>query len=259
MELFETPTLEPRRLSGYLGEHLNPGEKGLVACVEGYYEDWYKKYKYLIHHVQLSIYELKKTAHAVNVDFFGDPDELSAAGILNDGPRTYFISPLDEYDKHSDQYENCVAMVAVCRDKETGRNISFLIHQDAYDSLPGKKHYASFIRDLHLRFAEMTERAIPGTVDIVLGGGLYYPTCGDLTVYATQYPMAIEMSREEVAQAFGFYPAVLTGPKKVNYGSDAIAVETATRHVYLSRPVLDDGTGDSYASEELETQKEKWK
>ncbi|MCX6717290.1 MAG: hypothetical protein NTU76_01265 [Candidatus Taylorbacteria bacterium] len=62
------------------------------------------------------------------IDF--DYGEDKEKGIKSAGPETYVISPITEQNLFSDKYMNCTGTVGIGRDKISGKEISFISHQD---------------------------------------------------------------------------------------------------------------------------------
>jgi hypothetical protein len=65
------------------------------------------------------------------VDFEGgDLEKLEKEGFKHAGLNSYLISPISDRDWFSDHYFDCTGVVAIGRDIETNKEISFLTHQD---------------------------------------------------------------------------------------------------------------------------------
>lgn len=224
-------------------EHLAPGEKPIIACV-GTFEDFEGEFQ-------------KNVDNPENVDWFATKPEMVKKNLLNAGVETYVISPLDNKDKRSDGYSPCTGVIVVGRDKDTKENISFLTHQyftklSHFDFLP------SFIGDLKKRLEETKERCIPRTIDVVVVGGLY----NDNGVEEEYYKKAINVLSQNIRDAFGFEPVIITGPKtNIDFDEqeEDIILDTKNRRLYIARPVVGNASTESYLPSKIEEQEEKWK
>ncbi len=70
------------------------------------------------------------------VDWFANDEIIKDRQLLSMGERTYVISPINEVSKSSASYRNCMGIIAVGKDKETEKNISFLTHQNPGYMMP---------------------------------------------------------------------------------------------------------------------------
>ncbi len=66
---------------------------------------------------------------------------LRRLNLLHGGEDTYAFSVIDERDKFSESLCDCTGLVVAGMDKPTGKNISFLSHQDPKQFLFQKKDY----------------------------------------------------------------------------------------------------------------------
>lgn len=105
------------------------------------------------------------------VNYYEDAGNIKKEGMLGAFP-AYVISKVDETPKRSESYRNCMTVIVVGEDKETGKQISFLSHQNPSYFLTTEKD--QFQKDLHSRIAELSSRAKKGTIDVGIMGGNYY-------------------------------------------------------------------------------------
>ncbi len=107
-----------------LSEHLKEGVKPIVTCL-GTPKDYEDAPGYKFPDGQGS-------ATATNVDTIYNPNspEKVNLNVLNAGQETYAISMIDSLDKYSKGFICCTGLVVVGKDKVTGKNISFLTHQN---------------------------------------------------------------------------------------------------------------------------------
>ncbi len=112
------------------------------------------------------------------VDFDGfDPEKYTAEGFKHGGPESYLVSPVAERDWFSDHYINCTAVVGVGRDAQSGKEISFLSHQDPRYFVRGDdEQKGKFSQDLAETLKELKARSEEGTVEVSLLGGSYNPS-----------------------------------------------------------------------------------
>ena len=109
-----------------------------------------------------------------NINYYGDPKELNRQNFRNAGEHSYVISSVDGSNKFSKSFKNCTGLIVAGIDRVTGKNISFMSHEDPDFFLGGEFGKTSFIDDLTERLDELKERSIEGTVDAVIMGGNYF-------------------------------------------------------------------------------------
>ena len=107
-----------------MNEHLKGGVKPIFACV-GTNKDFadFSGYDEMIG----------------EVEYIRPPENLSSENILHGGPKRYNISPINEMSKVSNKFLDCTGLIVSGVDKETGKEISFLSHQDPTRVLYEKK------------------------------------------------------------------------------------------------------------------------
>ncbi len=155
-------------------------------------------------------------AGATPVDYYGNDAVWKQFNQRNAGVDSYVISALDSSDKKSAGYADCTGLVAVGIDKETGKNISILTHQDSKSVLNRNMPDAgrdTFIADLSTSLTELRTRCESGSIDTVVFGGW---TEG---VGSSVYPYSAEEYKEMVMligslsqNVLGIDPVVVVGP-----------------------------------------------
>lgn len=246
-------------------KHLKEGEKDIVACV-GTPEHF--KYDGKMNWILSG----KDINYACNVDYRADPTILRQEGFLNDGKDSYVISPVDILDKYSRDYYNCTGLIIAGKEKRTGKNISFMSHQDPNYFLAKRK--SKFSSDLIRQIQEIKDRCEEGTVDAIIFGGKYLKTKtyakSDPTrdVYIEEYLKSIRFVSEKVEQMLGFEPLIITGPKTVTGETETFFYDTLNRRLFLVRKqILKDKPEKehsfdaikSFTLSELEEVRKNWK
>ena len=112
------------------------------------------------------------------VDFEGgDLEALEAEGFKHDGPESYLISPVDTRNWLSDHYFSCTGVVGIGRDAGTGKEISFLSHQDPnYFIDGGYEKPEKFAQALKNTLLELKVKSQENTVEVLLLGGNFNPS-----------------------------------------------------------------------------------
>jgi hypothetical protein len=225
------PTAGPDAMKS---EHLAEGSGPIITCV-GTKEQFGGEIADMV--------GLVEVGH--DVDYSGDPEKLEGKGYKNAGRETYVISIIDEKPKFTENLCNCTGMVAVGKSIETGRDISFLTHQDPAQFLKAKKE--QFVNDLKGKLNELKKKCVEGTVDVVLvGGNIDY-----------DYDESIDFLNALVKETFGFSPVVAVGPKEWK-GDDAY-FDTSKRRLLVMRPSEPHLFNASFNAGKMEGLKEKWK
>ena len=237
----------PKPVETPISSHLAKGVKPIVVCVEKE-ADWQGALSFDLEPV-LNIDNVE------NVDWYAEPSVLKSKGFLNAGKDTYVISTIGDANKFSERFSRCLGLVAVGKDKVTGKNISFLSHQDPLKIL--SKNKDEFIKDLEQRLVELKSKCEPGTIDSVIIGGTYYQS-DDFNDVENRYVSSIKLLGEEVKINLGFEPNIINGPKTSNYEElDRIFYDNTNRRLYFVRPKINTDTRDFVASE-VDKQKDKW-
>lgn len=166
----------------------------------------------------------------LTVDYHGSELWFSKAKIKNGGKHSYVISPIDGRNKLSHKYANCTGVVAVGVDKKTGKEISFLSHQDPVYFLEEKERGEKFGQDLKRALQRLLRRSHKNTVDIVVFGGNMVFEKDD----CREYRKSIEFLDDVIYSATKMHPVVISGPKKF-FGPETAAFNTEKRQLILMR------------------------
>lgn len=226
--------LKTETVSTLKSEHLKEGERPINVCLE-------KREDFLLAEATRKFAVLQDSGSKIHSLDMYDSIELSKNGIKNGGNHTYAISPVDDYDKYSQNYREGTGIIVAGKSKETGQDISFMTHQNP-DSL--LQDGTKFVNDLHKQLEEIRSRCEAGSIDAVIFGGRYAKVrerAGDdlfRGVYMKEYLDSIGLVSREISQVLGFEPVVVGGPK-TRRGHDAVLYENKLRRVYLGRSSVD--------------------
>ena len=245
MESLKPQLNNQEKINPLKSEHLNEGIKPIMVSIG--IERMHKNNLEEIH-------ELIK--NATFVDFYEDRETLDSQEIKNAGNQTYVISPLDSSNKLSQRYINCTGLLTVGVDKESGKNISLLSHQEPSKFLDHKNN--EFTEHMKDSLKQIHSQCIPGTIDSMILGGNYLPGYKDRD-YRDKYEKSINKLTSLFKNEFGFEPIVTSGPK-TKEGSESLLFDNDNRRVYLVRDYYTQFTknNEPYLPSEIEQEKEKW-
>ncbi len=208
--------------------------------------------------------EMEDSEETSWLDYDGsDLEKLEKEGFKHAGYLSYLISPLAERNWFSDHYINCTAVVGMGRDAATGKELSFLSHQDPNFFInSGPENAARFAADMASSLEELRSRAQEGSVEVLLMGGDFstqaVKTPDDKTATCrTQYIASIKVLREVVQKTLGFDPKVLAGPNN-SKGETIVTVQTQGRKVWVERGKQDAIFDQPYQANQLEEMESKW-
>ncbi len=211
-----------------LNNHLEKGAKPIMVCVGTFdeLEDTLKDF-----------HERTKTnpSTVINVDFFGSASWKNN-NFRTDGDGAYVISIVDGSDKMSAGFMNCTGVLVCGADKNTGKNLSFLTHQNPIQLFScGAED--DFIELLEEQLKEIKERCKPGTIDaVVIGGSLDSGYKDSNGTYKKDYLESLKLLSKEMNKFFGFDPVVINGPKmKASYDEDNFYFLNEDRKAFLVR------------------------
>lgn len=172
--------------------------------------------------------------HGVNIDFFESKEYFSENKIINKGDRTYVFSDIDSTDKFSRAYKNCTGIIMVGEDKENGKQISFMSHQDPSEFLFELKN--EFVNDLVNNIKIFKDKIKENTFDVVVFGGNYSKDKEDKE-YRKNYKNSINLIGSIFKENFNIDPAVITGPSSISLASSAsnLYFDTQNRRLFLVR------------------------
>jgi len=162
-------------------------------------------------------------------------------GFKHAGFETYVISPIDSSNKWSTGFYDCTGIVAVGIDKETGKEISFMSHQDPKLFL--KKHKDVFINDMLERLKDLNNRSEYQTIDItIFGGNFLFPGTEGIDEndksLMENYLYSINLLSKIIKLELGFNPDIISGPKTVR-NCDTAYFDNDNRRLYLVKPRID--------------------
>ena len=197
-----------------------------------------------------------------NVDFEnGDFDALEKEGFKHSGPGSYLISPIKEGNWSSERYFNCTGVWVIGTDAKTGKEISFLTHQDpAYFIDGGPDKTEKFSQELSASLKELEARSKKGTIEVLILGGNYNINAeGKKGDYQHRhYKESIKKLEKIVQNTLGFNPKVLAGPNN-NVGSEMIVtVETQKRKVWIERNKQPAEFDASFQASEFDKKEREW-
>ncbi len=176
------------------------------------------------------LYRLLK--YATDIKYGETTKSLDEKGFKHDGENTYIISTIDGRDKKSEGFKTCTGCIVVGVDKNTGKNISFLSHQDPFHFTEEGK--SAFMKDFSESLSEIKNRSVEGSVDAIVVGGNALGLSYKGKNYEDYYKDSIEIISTLIEKELGFLPVVTTEAKKYP-GSDTILFDTEHRRAYLLR------------------------
>lgn len=251
---FETPQntelSEQKKKQALAREHLNDGVPhmvfNLIKFREGSGHDWVS-----------SIDNLRnKEAIEKIIDSGYEVAEYYDA----DRSRSYI--KINELDKYSLQYKNCVGMIFIGTSKQSGKEISFVTHVSASDSDYDewqRERIKKFDEALNSGIQELKIASADNTIDAVMFGG---------SSLDQAYKSVIDRYSKMVHEELGFEPVVLTGPGGY-YGyhgeedfnihcSTDVYLNTQERKMYiLRREVPDEKMDKPYYASQVANNEEK--
>lgn len=188
----------------------------------------------------------------IEVDFYAEEGRMDQMQQRHAGTESYVISPIDSQDKYSGRFKNCIGVVAVGRDKKTGKNVSFLTHQSPVDVLERSKD--SFARDFTISLREFASTVRPETIDIVIVGGNFFDNInsarttppellyeGRKLSLADDFKDSIVDISKQIEEVLHIDPLVAVGPNmrrghEAYPTSTSVWLNTKKRRLYIMRP-----------------------
>ena len=213
------------------------------------------------------------------VNFYRFPPLFKKDTVKNAGDETYVIPGFNEKDKFSERYWGCTGVVFVGKDKETGKQISFMTHQDPYSILDDKEQI--FKEDLSERIKEFKNKVLVDSIDAIVYGGYGYNNSDQKDDFEldekdeknekekmpeyTDYKKSIVLIGEVIKNELGFEPTVIVGPNS-NYkeeDEDSYPTEayfdTQNRRLFLVRPYQDNNKfNEDYLPSQVEEKSKEW-
>lgn len=253
MKLFskEKPK-EEKPLNTLKSEHLKEGVSPIIACIGT--PEQFKEGEVNFQEIFSNSLSNENSNSNRNVDYYGQPDELKRQRFKNAGYHSYVISSIDSSNKFSGSFKNCTGFIATGSDKETGKEISFLSHQDPEYFLKNIPSFEKFVDDFKKQLLELKERCANGTIDAVIVGGNYF---NERPEFRDNYLTSIGLISKEVRTILGFEPVVMTGPKTVS-GKDDIFYDNDHRRLYITRPEVAKESTKSYLPSDIDSKERNW-
>ena len=256
MKFFErfTPKKEEQK-NPLKSEHLREGVRPIMACI-GTPEQFRDELNGIEPEEVLLDSSSEENSNR-NIDWYGDPEELNKQKIKNAGAYSYVMSSIDDLSKFSKSFKNCTGLIVTGTDKETGKNISFLTHQDPEYFLNFRKFKNKLTDDLRTQLEELKKRCEGGTIDAVIVGGNYFE---NKTKFQENYIQSIELLSKEVKNVLGFEPVVMTGPKTEmgKGGQDDVFFDNDNRRLYIMRREVGKDATKSYLPSDIEEKRREW-
>lgn len=143
---------------------------------------------------------------------------------------------IDARNKRSEGYLYCTGIAAVGVDAASGRNISFLTHQDTVDVTGRTDREEKFEDGLRELLQKFRARIRPGTGDVTIYGGRWEEDPEAL--YSASYRAVIEKIGGIVQETLGVDPYVAIGPNMSENSFEQVDVilDTEHRRLYIKRP-----------------------
>lgn len=195
------------------------------------------------------------------VDFEGgDLEALEAEGFKDAGVGSYLISSIGERDWFSDRYMSCTGVVAIGRDAATGKEISFLSHQDPNYFVDGDKDkIEKFSAALSDSLKELGARSEKDSVEVLLVGGNFDPhAAGGGDYKHDQYKRSIRALDQIIQGLTGVSPRVLTGPNNRVGSETVVVVETQKRKIWIDRSEQPPEFDQPYVASDIDEAERKW-
>lgn len=207
------------KINAIKSDHLEKGVKPVIASIIEWGSD-----KGLD---DLSRYVLRKIKqNGEDVDYYQNNKYFEKHKMLSHGMKTWVISDCNEKDKYSMSYRDCTGIVISGIDKETGKEISILSHQEhEYASVLKKEEFEN---DLSKSIQKIKERSKPRTIDAVMFGGI------DMGSEASfDYKPFINNLSKICEKELGFEPVIITSPNPMAGGGTDAFFDTKNRRLYI--------------------------
>lgn len=174
------------------------------------------------------------------------------SGASNENGRgVYIISPVNYDNKTSFGFKDCTGVAAIGIERDTGKPISILSHQD-----PEAAVSRTFLKDLESTLQELSDRCDPGTIDIKLFGGnidVGNDTGRQSEIYRN-YINSIHALASCAKSVLGIVPTVVGGPKFPRYGEwdDYVHFDTKNARLEVHRNNHKDETMIEFSADDVE-------
>lgn len=262
---FNPEMKKPEPINPLKNEHLKEGIKPIIGGV-------YDRHN-LDRDTEYFLDNFKREAEFVN--FGAGEKNLKENRMLNSGKDTYVISPCDSKNKYSLSYLDCTGVVVVGLDKETGKNVSFLSHQNPESFLNDEEVRSKFKKDLLSDLDTMYSRCLPNTIDIVVFGGkketdLPIPDDNFKIGFDNidefmkgpydDYAKSLRFLNFVISQKVGFSPVAMIGPSdnfKTPYHGLSVYFDNENRRLYMLRPKQESENNEPFLASDVYNQVEK--
>ena len=202
--------------------------------------------------------------------------EARKNGINKFENHTYIISSCDNKDKYSTNFLDCTGVVASAVDKRTGKNISFMSHQNPEGILDDNISHKKFEKELIESLNYLIENSIPGTVDVVVFGGNKQDVLDSFPeedykpwIHGVDdvdhiikgpfydYVNSIKFLNHIISEKVGFSPVVISGPNQNFNGKNhslSVYFDNENRRLYMVRPKNENINNESFVSSGVDDQ-----
>lgn len=158
------------------------------------------------------------------IDFKKDYSHLNS-NHKNAGAYSFVISEISDMNKVSKGYCNCTGLVASGISNITGKEISFISHQEPSNILG--IYMIPFRLSLELSLNQLMQECIPGSIDIVYLGG-------EIKNNPKIYEQMTLYINNLVYDIIDLKPAIISEPKSGDYQQDSVVYDTKNRRLYIS-------------------------
>jgi len=260
---FESKTIEYNQSNALKSEHLNKGIKPIIGGI-------YDRSKLDEESVKF-FKDFEKNADFVNFEYTSD--DASRNKMFNSGKLSYVISECNNKDKFSHKYLNCTGVVVVGTDKKTGKNISFLSHQNPEAFLKNEIVKENFIKDFNESLDYFINNCVSGSIDAVILGGNeeeisdpefdenFRRGIDDEEIFMRDrydsYQDSIKRLHLLISKKLNFTPTVISGPNdnfKTTDHSLSVYFDNENRRLYQIRPEQSSENNESFEATQVENQ-----
>ena len=176
-------------------------------------------------HPVVGNYKVADKNKVTYVDYYGSMFFFLINNIQTNGTMSFCISAIDSKDKESRGYASCTGVLVTGVSKSTGKNISFLTHQNVNNFyLEGE---SLFIRSLKNRLEKMRIFSKEGTLHAVIFGGWNFGQ------YIPDYRRSIEQLQSVIDYSCSI-PAPVVSPK-LTRSTDSVYFENDTLNLFIKR------------------------
>lgn len=266
------------------GEHLN---KGIKPIIGGIYVRPELNKKHSKEDMEDTEFFKEFEKNAEFLDFRLNPEKFFSSKWNKNKDGTYLISPIDGKNKYSKDFLDCLSVCVVGKEKETGKNISFISHLNPEAIFENRDIRLRFEKDLKNRIEEIVNRCEEGTIDVAILGGnkdieyndyinsvdidkmnpqdLYDFVGENASGPFEKYKNTIYLLDKIFLETLKFNPTVICGPNsniKINElkGSNALDLyfNTENRNISILRPKNEKVNDESFLASDIDNQIKKY-